>query len=366
MKYLLSFVIALAVPGLSLAQTAPYQGAPLCASHDNRAWHSLWNAEQGCHYDHQHGDNPRALDDLFGTSLFDLMGGTISHPWQTFSDAGVENDLKHAGYFWHVKRDLPCPQATVSAPGCLTAFRLLVHQHPSGRDVPVRFHSATFEGQVRNVATGAIGYIQIPGMWVDFGHLVFNGSLALGIDVGASAEPGRHRQHSSGGTNGIWYGATKATHVADAQGRIARGFLSISTSVHDLWDSTEAHDFGNFLDYACTRQFGISPTDTRCRSNGTQLRPHLIVVNGHAGRLALPVVDPDGNRIINWTGYFDRYGVPQQAGVCGTASLDCVPVSIQNVSVDVNYVCEQVCGQLFTDHDIYFGNRTAGWSSPRP
>jgi hypothetical protein len=353
---------ALLVPSVLYGQTAPYASAPLCASHDNRAWHSLWNASEGCHYDHHHGDDPSLVNDLFGTSLFDRMGGSISHPWQTFSAAGYENDLKHAGYFWHVGRNIPATSGQVQ---WITDYRLQVHQHPSGRDVPVRHHSFVMEARVINVMTGRVGFIRTGG-WVDFGHLVLNGVKVL--DVGQSAEPGRHRQHGSTGGQGIWYGATAATHVPDRFGRIARGFVTVSTSVHDLWDATQAHDFGNFLDYECTRQFGIAPTDTRCRNNGTVLRAHLLGINGQAagngGMLA--VVDPDGNGVIDWTGYTDRYGVPQQAGVCSAASLDCFPTVLSGVETSVNYACDAYCGNRITDHDIYFGNRTAGWSIPRP
>ena len=98
-------------PGSTTPQPGqPYADAPACppSVHDKRKFHSLWNAELGCHYDHHHGDNPHELDSILGTDLFAKMGGDISYPWQTFSTAGLENDLKHAGYFWHVRKDIPC------------------------------------------------------------------------------------------------------------------------------------------------------------------------------------------------------------------------------------------------------------------
>jgi hypothetical protein len=333
----------------------PHPFAPPCAVHDVRAWHGLWNGELGCHYDHHHGDDPSLVNDLFGTSLFDLMGGTISHPWQTFSELGFENDLKHRGYFWHVRRDLPCV-----TPGCITAFRVLVHQHPSGRDAAVRFHSAVLEAQVMNAATGSVGYIQIPGMWVDFGHLLVDGVRV--IDVGEDAEPGRHKQHGSTGTPQlIWYGATRATHMQDARGGIRRGFASISTSVHDAWDYTAPTDPSNAYDYVCH-------PNPICSANATVLRPHLLVVHGSVARAGDNrwILDGDGDGVINWQGYADRYGVPLFPGVCFTASLDCVPVTVSGVDVNLDYACDSVCSVLFQDHDIYFGRRTSGWSQPEP
>ena len=62
------------------AQIEPYPDAPACASHDDRAYHSLWDAERGCHYDHQHGDDPHELDYKLGTDIYGLMGGEISYP----------------------------------------------------------------------------------------------------------------------------------------------------------------------------------------------------------------------------------------------------------------------------------------------
>jgi hypothetical protein len=341
-------VALLLVATPAAAQVEPYPAAPPCPSHDNRAWHGLWDAQRGCHYDHQHGDNPHEVDDLFGTSLFRLMGGEISHPWQTFSTAGYENDLKHAGYFWHVRRDLP-PQRNQTI--WIRAFRLLVHQHPSGRDAPVRFHSGVFEAITTDLE-GNDGYIQIPGMWVDFGHLLVDGQRVL--DVGQEAEPGRHKQHGSQGTPQIiWYGANQATHTPDRRGRIPRGFVSISTSVHDVWDYTNPDDPADTTDYAC---FGYR----RCRANATLLRPHLIAV--HINRLLEPIVDADGDRVADWRGYTDRFGVPVSG--CRSASLDCVPVTIRNVRTRENYRCDRECARSYRDYDIYFDRLPSGWSEP--
>jgi hypothetical protein len=343
-------IVTLLTATPAFAQIAPYPEAPLCSTHDNRAWHSLWDSARGCHYDHQHGDNPHQADDLFGTSLFDIMGGEVSHPWQTFNANGNENDLKHAGYFWHVRRDLP-PQPGQTS--WISAFRLLVHQHPSGRDADVRFHSGVFEAITTDV-DGARGYVQIPGMWIDFGHLLVNGERVL--DVGTEAEPGRHKQHGDSGTPQIiWYGASQATHVPDRRGRIDRGFVSISTSVHDVWDYTSAANPSSTDDFACY-------PDPRCRANATALRPHLVVV--HLRRPVQSAVDPDRDGIANWRGYTDRYGVPVEG--CTSAGLDCVPVKLENVRTGVDYSCDQACAQSYRDYDIYFGRQPSGWSQPVP
>jgi hypothetical protein len=323
---------------------APYPDAPPCDSHDNRAYHGLWDGLRGCHHDHHHGDDPHATDDLFGTSLFSLMGGEISHPWQTFSDLGQENDLKHAGYFWHVRRDLPCVDR-----GCVTAFRVLVHQHPTGRDAAVRYHSGVIEANVLDVDTGRPGYIQVPGMWLDFGDLLVDGVPV--IDVPGNGN--RHKQHGSvqPGTTPqiIWSGASQEA----LEGR--QGFVRISTSIHDVWD------FTNPLAPSATDDVACWP-NPRCPANGTLLRPHLITVSVPIPYR--PVVDPDGDGIADWTGWTDRYGVIRTD--CGSPSMDCVPVTMRGVHVTVTYRCEEACGQSYREHDIYFDGRSAGWSQPVP
>ena len=93
--------------------TQPYAGAPKCdeSLHNPTEWHSLWNSEAGCHYDHEHKMNPHDMDDVFGTQIYDWAGGSLSYPWQTYAGAGVnfeqyadgtctENNCKHEGYKW--------------------------------------------------------------------------------------------------------------------------------------------------------------------------------------------------------------------------------------------------------------------------
>ena len=88
------------------------------AEHDPTKWHTLVNVEAKCHYDHEHGDDPHYVDDIFGEpgDWFASPGQSISYPWQTFAipagmskystpeEAGaighLENEVKHEGYMW--------------------------------------------------------------------------------------------------------------------------------------------------------------------------------------------------------------------------------------------------------------------------
>jgi hypothetical protein len=331
-------------PPTTPAPGAPYAAAPLCDDHDKRTYHGLWNAAKRCHYDHHHGDNPRAVDDLFGTSLFSLLGGEVSHPWQTYSEAGYENDLKHAGYFWHVRRDMPC-----EGRGCVTSFRVLVHQHPTGRDAAVRHHSGVVEANVLDTETGRPGYVQVPGVWLDFGDLLVDGATVLDVEGNGN----RHKQHSSAQSGSqpqlIWYGASQE----EFDGR--QGFVRVSTSIHDAWDFTNPRAPSATDDYVCWPA-------TNCPANATLLRPHLITVS--VPSTVRDVVDPDGDGVADWNGWTDRYGVVKTS--CGSPSLDCVPVILRGVHVQVNYKCEGACAQSYRDHDVYIGGQSAGWNQPVP
>lgn len=338
-----------ASPTQGTGNIAPFPGAPLCPTHNNRAYHGLWDAARGCHYDHHHGDNPHAVDDLFGGDLYTRMGGEISYPWQTFSDAGLENDLKHAGYAWHVRRDIPC--SGVPSP-CITAFRTLVHQHASGRDATVRYHSYVFEAR-----TSDGGYILYSG-WADFGDLhVPEGTIIVNEpdnhDSNSCGGAGRHKQHSANGTPQIiWYGASQQEHGSCGP----RGFITLSTSIHDVWDFTSPTNPAAYDDYVCY------PAGN-CTNNATSYRAHLISIN-MITRFGF-IYDATGR--ANWTGYADRYGLLRNDGACTAPSVDCAPVVFRNLRRDYNYqTANSHTANLRHDHDIYFNGQTSGWSQPVP
>jgi hypothetical protein len=49
-------------PGPASLRIEPFLDAPLCPdsgeAHDNSLFHTLWDDQRGCHYDHEHGTNP--------------------------------------------------------------------------------------------------------------------------------------------------------------------------------------------------------------------------------------------------------------------------------------------------------------------
>lgn len=333
----------------------PYPAAPACPPelHDKRKFHTLWDAEHGCHYDHHHGDNPHELDVVLGTDLFTKMGGDISYPWQTYSTTGLENDLKHAGYFWHVRKDIPCEDANSA---CITAFRTLVHQHPTGRDATVRYHSYVFEAQ-----TSDGGYFLLGG-WVDFGDLhAPEGTVVVNVDGNhdsrAGNGAGRHKQHSPTHGGIIWYGASQVR----VDENYPRGFVTLSSTIHDAWDITDPQDPAKFDDYVC---YGLVSAGN-CRSNATVLRPHLIAIN--MIRDFDTIIDSDRNGRADFSGYADRYGRPLANSSCTEYSPDCAPLIMRNLQTGHNYnTANSHTANSFREHDIYFGNQSAGWNRPIP
>ncbi len=154
------------------------------AEHDKNKWHSLVNPVANCHYDHFHGDDPSYVDDIFGApgAWFGQPNRSISTPWQTFpatsanesnaqyiASGKMENDIKHHGYVWVVRRDQPCNQDF-----CVTDFRVLLHNlemHSFG--AATRFHSVSAEVRVCRRASdpSSCGIIRTGG-WFDHGNLI--------------------------------------------------------------------------------------------------------------------------------------------------------------------------------------------------
>lgn len=338
------FVVACAVMSwLSAAvsaQIAPTPGAPACdpATHPVNGYHSLWDAARGCHWDHHHGDNPHLVDDLLGTGLFGILGGEgPGHPWQTFSTAGMENDLKHGGYFWFVRRNMGC-----DATPCIVAFRIQAHMQPR-KDSPVRNHSFVYE------ALGSDGAYVLTVGWMDTGGLrVDNAPIIPAPDAG-----NREKQHSFTSPTQVWYASSIADHLPGPNGNIPQGVVRISTTMLNAWTRTNPANPSQDDNYFCY-------PNPRCRVNATAMRPHLITAS-------IPpelrdVLDPTGSGVVNYNGYADRYGVPVVSG-CSSYSLDCAPLIIQNMRVDRSYdACELGCGT--SNHDIFFNGQTSNWAKP--
>jgi hypothetical protein len=360
----------------------PYPDAPLCEQHDPLAYHALWNAELGCHYDHTHADDPHAADDVFGTAIYDWLGGEISYPWQTFSDAGTENELKHGGYFWLVRTPAEIGGCSSQfADGCITAFRALTHFMMLDQGARTRFHSYWFEAQAcREAAPEDCGILRTGG-WFDTGDLLVDDQLVQEEPRPVVRAPRPFKLHYSN-PFATWYPTSP--------------FVRVSMEVADAWglvilDADEASEVQmnstGGAPQAQPRFFCYG--EPGCELNNSLIQPHIIAVQlprsveTSAGKRlsAAAIMDPDGDGRGNFSGFVDRYGrilvnpdgTPMEMCDIG---LDCIPLEIENLYLGMQYQLRDAPagerpklhptgrawpGSGYREYDIYFDGQTTGW-----
>lgn len=124
-----------------LALLVPIVNSPLCSGHDNSIFHALWNEQSGCHYDHEHGENPftQQVNDTFpGFDLQGLLGGVqVGH---TNPSSPMENDHKHGGFKWQV--NIPTVNGCATGfEGAQTGIDAVVIQYHAFGDYSVEFES---------------------------------------------------------------------------------------------------------------------------------------------------------------------------------------------------------------------------------
>jgi hypothetical protein len=149
---------------------APDPDAPLCPdsgdAHDHSLFHTVWENTRGCHYDHEHGQNPftpEVAETFPGFDLRMLIGGVgVGH---TNPSSPMENTHKHGGFKWDV---------TLShAVGCAagesepTGVDAMVIQYHAFGDYSIEFESRTHS------AVGLLRQCQ-PGNPTDFGYMFVN------------------------------------------------------------------------------------------------------------------------------------------------------------------------------------------------
>jgi hypothetical protein len=278
---------------------------PPCPTHDSNVFHALYDPVRKCHYNHEHHDDPATVNDLFGppAEWFGQSGQTISYPWQTASDQGTENNLKHEGYKWVVARDLPCGTAA----GCISAYRIQVHAVAGAMDATVRFHSFSIEALA--CPGGSCGIIRHGG-WMDYGHLSLAGECPP-LPTNPSTFQcggGARREHSSlehSGYYANWYGEHHVTQP----------------DLHFL-------EFGPIDHNDPYKQLFFPCPGIGCNFNGSVMR----IENLGASTL-YPWMNPDANSMVNFRGYTDRYGDPVEG--CSAPAVDCVPLEVANLPVAV-------------------------------
>lgn len=304
---------------------APDASVPECPDHDPATFHWLYDPDRGCHYAHEHHDDPHWVDDIFGPPGAWWGGNqSISYPWQT--GGGTENIHKHEGYKVLVRRADEC--VSVNGRNCILAVREQVHAGATGMEARTRFHSYSVEALVHHIETGDEGIVRFGG-WYDAGALVvadINGESHRVIlphlgeyeGDGLRWSKAQLRQHhhpeSRRASTATWY-----THM-----------MMSPTGPGTLGNATIAYVFEQFG--------GIWPNDPytdhllcpdfQCRRNGSQRSLHSLKFE-----IKSRWFDPDGDGYANGTWYVDQYG--NLRADCTNVGPTCIPMVLENVRVGV-------------------------------
>lgn len=295
-------------------EITPYAAAPACAHHDARAYHGLWDAAQGCHYNHTHGDDPHEVDDIFGDAFYGWAGGEISYPWQTPD----ENLHKHGAYLWFVRRDLPCAPAGDGAP-CISDFRAQLHGVGAAHGAVVNFHSAWLEARVCAGRPWRCGIVRVGG-WQGPVDLSVDGRVVLQREESGNRFFA-HYYETGNRAFGTWYTGA------------ASGLYSIIPQFEDMWNTVppgaDAEEILAAAHWFCAGESGAfaNIVYAGCAANSSRVQPHVIRFD--IPRRMLSVLDSDGDGLANFEGFVDRMG--ELAPACREPGPECIPFSLQDV-----------------------------------
>lgn len=344
-----------------------YDRACTEAEHDPTKWHSLVNTQAKCHYDHHHGDDPNYVNDIFGEpgAWFQNPGQSISYPWQTFpatsrneSNAAyqnglMENQTKHEGYYWIVRRDQPCN--TADGQYCVKDFRVQFHGMFLGPgDVAARWHSMSAELRAcRNVNDLSTCGIVRTGGWMDHGRLLIpsNNSTTCGVVNGLQHIPlPSDSQYYPFQTNSNPLDEQRCHPVLTPQMIAAGPQTGRVTGAKAEWWVHGASDFrfqlqvanpiGNILETSpgsgqLQNVLFCQYSDADCKWNQsimTMRIQYTLNINSYYvegfvnnGRAMLPL----GRR------YISRFGGINTS--CTAPGLDCIPIEYNNLPLSVSF-----------------------------
>ncbi len=396
----------------------PYIGAPSCEElnipHNDRDWHGIWDSTYGCHWDHEHKDDPRTADHLFGTEYYDWAGGEISYPWQTFAGANYlmpnppaansglfENDGKHNVYGWRVDfGEEGCTNGDYAlSPNCIESFRLQYHGSGNHVGAVTIFHSMFIEAHGQTMANECNNSsIDNPnrcyaaaGGWIDFGRLRMKG-MAQNDPASRFFLPGENPLYDTIPVNIRPYRSHPITTIPTGAQTLHSWNSSGNYMVPDYGDpeSRVYFGFGFHIDdgWGPFDPDNLSGTGFEHITCGTEADYHVGCEynSSSAGIFRAYISFPeyfDGSKydqdnkagFVTIRGYANRYGdinTYQDAngnwiGNCTAPALDCVPVVAENFPVEeagyrgniIQRVPEPgVRTSDMTEYDIYFcGNQ---------
>jgi hypothetical protein len=305
---------------------------PLCTNHNDTVWHPLVerNADGSvkCTYGHEHHDDPKVLNGVFGP-VGELTGGNeISYPWQTHSQAGDENAHKHASYKWNVVSVANCTPS--NAPYGFKNIRAEFHQDGAPGAL-TRYHSYWLEAQACDPNDTAYEGVVKLGGFMDYGRLFVSTGDKSEVHVPLVGDPtsGDDRRLHMGIVNGVvpccrngdftWYGSNRSNNVP--------GLRKVSVR-----NGLRGEDWGA-IDPLNTSVIVFKPTmwygSVFNGNNSWQEPMHLLNITVPA---ALDANDGVIDNKVTYSGFTDRYG-NILTSTCSPLGQDCVPLYLKNMKV---------------------------------
>jgi hypothetical protein len=331
----------------------PFPGAPLCPdygeAHDNNRFHSLWDTERGCHYDHEHGQDPFTpeVEAAFpGFDLRALMGHVgVGH---TNPSSPLENTYKHGGFKWNVQ--LTHPQGCQGFEGSTNGVNgSVIQYHNFGNysvelDGPVHSTLALLRqcndadsadyGYVYTVQLQSYGQVVVPYQGTIFPYPYYSVpayASARGpyLSVGCIGQARQCRQSLSVAQRNVsdsnWTSKPTGRGTRPESSSLFRLLFRVADAYQNFDWTDQTYPF-TFL-WLCTSDGGETYDPAGCRYNNSTTQVHEISGEIPAAWDNLPGFDtePEVGRITA-EGYTTRYGELNPA--CTAAGEDCHPIRL--------------------------------------
>jgi hypothetical protein len=342
-----------ATPSLGPIGDEPYPSAPLCPdsgdAHNNSRFHTLWDSERHCHYDHEHGQDP-FTDDVEaafpGMDLPALLGSVeVGH---TNPSSPMENTHKHGGFKWNVQ--LTHPQGCRGFEGSANGVNGSVIQYHNFGDYSVELESAvhsttallrqcnqgnpTDYGYVYTVQFQNYGQIVVPYQGTIFPYPYYSVPAyasargpylsvnCIGPVPQCRGNLGTARRNVSAS---VWTSKPTGRGARPESSTLFRLQFRVADAYQNFDWSDQTHPFT--FDWLCSSDGGQTFDPAGCRYNNSTTQVHEIGGEIPASWDNLPGFDTDplpGR--ITAEGYTTRFG--QLNPACTAPGADCHPIRL--------------------------------------
>lgn len=386
-----STATATATPGITIT---PFSSAPLCldsgTQHDSTLWHGLWDGQDGCHYDHEHGQNPftpQVANAFPGFDLRNLLCNVeVGHCNPT---SVIEFTHKGGGMKWQVDLNAPNGSQLGFEDADIAVCKYALQFHSFGNyaeEFNTRIHSAVALFQQCKPNSTDFGYVFV-SQHVDYGVRAWSYQGAIlhypddpvpeydpafapywttacfGEDVSDQYRTApcvdTWEQIRSEGRN------ISTTWTSDPRFLIGSGskLLTLLLRGRDGYQALDSSDQVHPYTWrwVCSLDSGLTYAPALCRWNNSTIRAHQLEGTIPASWDNVPGFDTDSrNGRITAQGYVTRFGEINSA--CVEVGTDCHPIKLINAYVG-NYGSFLIPLKIpafgipaLPERDIYFCN----------